>query len=88
VLVGGSQSGPGFVVAGTSSTDSSDSATATTPGTSPSITVAYGLPTAGGGAGGGTSSAIAQWVIANGTLIEASAYGGSSGGQSLYYIGD
>jgi 4-amino-4-deoxy-L-arabinose transferase-like glycosyltransferase len=33
-----------------------------------------------GGQGGGSSSAITQWVEANGTAVDASAYGGQSGG--------
>jgi 4-amino-4-deoxy-L-arabinose transferase-like glycosyltransferase len=40
---------------------------------------------AGGAGGGSSNSQLVQWVEANGTLISASAYGGSAGGQ-LYYV--
>jgi 4-amino-4-deoxy-L-arabinose transferase-like glycosyltransferase len=38
-----------------------------------------------GGPGGSGNSRLVQWIEANGTLISASAYGGSAGGQ-LYYV--
>ena len=50
-----------------------------------------GPPTGGGFPGGpggssGTSSAIAQWVQQNGTTVDSTQYGGSTGGGTLYQL--
>jgi hypothetical protein len=40
----------------------------------------------GGGPGGGSNQQLVQWVEAHGTVVAASAYGGTGAGGQLYEV--